>query len=73
VVDVKGRPVDGALLTVAVTITQARTSADGRFCLEAPAGVQLVEVLDPRGTGTTARQVRLSFVSGAPEARIVLP
>jgi hypothetical protein len=73
VVDVKGRPVDGALLTVAVTITQARTSADGRFCLEAPAGVQLVEVLDPRGTGTTAHQVRLSFVSGAPEARIVLP
>jgi hypothetical protein len=73
VVDVKGRPVDGALLTVAVTIAQTRTSADGRFCLEAPAGTQLVEVLDPRGTGTTARQVRLSFVSGAPEARIVLP
>ena len=73
VVDAKGRPVVGALLTVAATIKQTRTGADGRFCLDAPAGTQLVEVLDPRGTGTTAHQVRLSFVSGAPEARVVLP
>ena len=73
VVDVKGRPVDGVLLTVAATLAQTRTSADGHFCMEAPAGTQLVAVLDPRGTGTTSHQVRLSFVLGAPEARVVLP
>jgi hypothetical protein len=73
VVDAKGRPVPGALLTVAATTTQARTGADGRFCLQAPAGTQIVEVLDPRGSGTTAHQVQMSFVSGAPEAHVVLP
>jgi hypothetical protein len=73
VVDANGRPIDGALLTVAVTATQARTGADGRFCLKAPVGTQLVEVLDPRGSGTTARQMRMSFVSGAPETRLILP
>jgi hypothetical protein len=61
------------LLTVAATTTQARTGADGRFCLQAPAGTQIVEVLDPRGSGTTAHQVQMSFVSGAPEAHVVLP
>jgi hypothetical protein len=73
VVDAKGRPVPGALLTVAATTTQARTGADGRFCLQAPAGTQIVEVLDPRGSGTTAHQVQMSFASGAPEAHVVLP
>jgi hypothetical protein len=73
VVDAKGRPVPDALLTVAATTTQARTGADGRFCLQAPAGTQIVEVLDPRGSGTTAHQVQMSFVSGAPEAHVVLP
>jgi len=73
VVDAKGRPVPDALLTVAATTAQARTGADGRFCLQAPAGTQIVEVLDPRGSGTTAHQIQMSFVSGAPEAHVVLP
>jgi len=73
IVDAKGRPIEGALLTVASTTTQARTGADGRFCLQAPAGTQLVEVLDLRVAGTPARQMKMIFVPGAPEARIVLP
>jgi len=58
---------------VASTTTQARTGADGRFCLQAPAGTQLVEVLDLRVAGTPARQMKMTFVAGAPEARIALP
>jgi hypothetical protein len=73
IVDAKGRAVEGALLTVAATTTQARSDADGRFCLQAPAGTQSVEVLDLRAPGAPARQMKMTFVPGAPEARIVLP
>ena len=73
IVDAKGRAVEGALLTVAATTTQARTGADGRFCLQAPAGWQLVEVLDLRVTGAPARQVKMNFAPGIAESRIVLP
>jgi hypothetical protein len=73
VVDARGRPVAGALLTVASTTMQTRTGADGRFCLRAPAGTQWVDLLDPRGSGTIAHRVEMSFVQGAPEALLQLP
>ena len=73
IVDAKGHAVEGALLTVASTTTQARTGADGRFCLQAPAGWQLVEVLDLQGTGKPALQVKMNFAPGIAESRIVLP
>ena len=73
VMDVNGRPVPGALLTVAGTMAQTRSDAAGRFCLTAPAGTRVVEVVDPRGTGTATRNIRIEFVAGAPAARVVLP
>jgi hypothetical protein len=73
VLDVKGRPIAGALFTVAGTMEQTRSDAAGRFCLAAPAGSRVVEVMDPRGAGTTTRHLRMEFVAGAPTARVVLP
>jgi hypothetical protein len=73
VLDATGRPVPGALLTVAGTMAQVRSDAHGRFCLAAPTGTRLVEVVDPRGAGTATRNIRIDFAAGAPAARVVLP
>jgi len=73
VLDTKDRPVPGVLFTVASTTAQVRSDAQGHFCLSAPLGMQVVDVLDPRGSGTHSIRIRLDFVAGAPDARIVLP
>jgi len=73
VLDTKDRPVPGVLFTVASTTAQVRSDAQGHFCLSAPLGMQIVDVLDPRGSGTHSIRIRLDFVAGAPDARIVLP
>jgi hypothetical protein len=73
VLDVTGRPLANALLTVAGRPAQVRSDADGHFCLAAPVGAQAVDVVDPRSASAASRRFQIEFVAGAPVARVVLP
>jgi hypothetical protein len=84
VLDAAGRPVAGARVTVAETGAGTVTGADGRYCVEAPAGAGTLSVLalgfrparraiDAAGRSPSGKDFRLEAVSvlpGGADARL---